>query len=328
MSFFINSLIRAFLTQEAYRFVEREITTQINQEWHARQEASEQAASIHTGHSHVDFAIIFSQHHEAVGLLDRHPDATVTHGNGNTFSMFIQNGKRVVAAIPVSYSRECFEHVANVVLDVFPPRRIITAGFAVGITPAATLFSLYVPDLLIDAVTRQTINLRQLLLPASQTDEPSADRITSETTTNQSTENLSVNEKATAHESWFHTATLVTVKRLALTVLQKKEIRSEFAAQIADYSAFPVASICRKRLVPILPLRIVTSVYDEEIPCETKPFSGKTHHARRIGTFLGNVMRRPGCVIDVLKQKQRQLEAADILATKMIQMIQHSCFSD
>ncbi|MDR1494061.1 MAG: hypothetical protein LBT05_15265 [Planctomycetaceae bacterium] len=321
MSFFINSLIRTFLAQEAYRFVEQEITTQIHRELHSRQEALEQAASIRAEDGSVDFAILFSQRNEVIGLLDRHPDAVATRGNGNTFYTFLQDGKRVVAAFPSNFSREHFENLANAVLDIFRPQRIITAGFAAGIAPDATLFSLYVPDLLIDEASRQTIDLRQLLLPAPPENERSTDCITPETTANESAENLSADKKTTANETFFRSAAIVTVKRFYLTVSQKKEIRSTFAAKIADHSAFPAADVCRKRQTPALPLRIVTSVYDEEILRETKSFSGNAHRARQLGTFFGNFMRRPGCMIDLLKQKQRQLEAADILATKIIQLI-------
>ncbi|MDR1383464.1 MAG: hypothetical protein LBJ67_06415 [Planctomycetaceae bacterium] len=325
MSFFINSLIRTFLAQEAYRFVEQEVTAQINRELHARQDA----AAIHANSGEVDFAIIFSQPHEAVGLLDRYPNATATCGNGNTFYTFLQESKRIVAAVPTGVSREHFENITNAVIDVFHPRRVVTAGFAAGISPGAALFSLYVPDVLIDVTTRQTIDLRQILLPAPLAEELSADCITSDKPTSETRENFSsakkttekTTEKTTADETWFRTATLATVRRLYLSVSQKKDIRSAFAAHIADYSAFSVADICRKRWTPALPLRIVTSVYNEELPRETKQISGKVHNARRLGAFLGNFVRRPGSVIDVVKQKQRQLEAADILATKIIRLI-------
>jgi hypothetical protein len=68
-------------------------------------------------------------------------------------------------------------------------------------------------------------------------------------------------------------------------------------------------------------LRVVTSLYDEELPRDIKTHSGGTHPARRFGTFLGNFVRRPGSVIDTIKQKQRQLEAADVLADRIIKLL-------
>jgi len=149
MSFLINTLIRSFLAQQAVDFVQREVASQVERELKSRREAADQAASIRDGQAGVvDFAIVFSQHQEAVGLLDRFPDASVTRGNGNTFYTFALKGKNIAVAVPSDDSREsvvcpeyrhvvCPEYrrlelVTNAVIDVFRPRRMITAGLPPG----------------------------------------------------------------------------------------------------------------------------------------------------------------------------------------------------
>ena len=316
MSFLINTLIRSFLAQQAIDLVQREVVTQVERELKSRQEAADHAAAIRDGRSGVvDFAILFSQPHEAIGLLDRFPDAAVTRGNGNTFYAFAYRDKHVVAALPANDSREKLEMLANAVLDIFRPRRVVTAGFAVGIAPGVSPLSLYVPNVLIDtaacatsATTGRTIDLRQMQLAAPQPDSKNA------------VENAD-STMPESFESFFRTGTIVTTRRPVFTVSQKKELRKTFAAQLADRSAFPVLDVCRSRSVPVLPMRVVTSLYDEELPRDVKMPSGGTHPARRFGALLGNFVRRPASVLDTIKQKQRHLEAADVLADRIIKLL-------
>ena len=90
------------------------------------------------------------------------------------------------------------------------------------------------------------------------------------------------------------------------------QVAGRNAPVLADRSAFPVLDVCQKRGMPVLPMRIVTSLSHEEFSREAKSCSGPTHPARRFGNLLGNFVRRPGSVIDTIKQKQRHLEAADV----------------
>ena len=324
MSFLINTLIRSFLAQQAMDFVQREVTSQVERELKARREAADQAASIRGGQAGVvDFAIVFSQRHEAVGLLDRFPDAAVTRGNGNTFYTFPARGKNaagrnapfnIAVALPPDDSRGKLELVTNAVIDIFRPRRVVTAGFAAGIAPGVALLSLYVPNVLIDAAAEKnrsgsTMDLRQLQLAAPQPDDGT------------SHPDDAMPETFASFESFFRVGTIVTTRRPVDSVAQKQELRKTFAAQLADRSAFPVLGVCRGRGVPVLPLRIVTSLYDEELPREVKSNSGATHPARRFGNLLSNFVRRPGSVIDTIKQKQRRLEAADTLAERIIKLL-------
>ena len=319
MSFFINTLIRSFLAQQAIDLVQREVVTQVERELKARQEAAGQAASIRDGHSGVvDFAIIFSQPHEAVGLLDRFPDAAVTHGNGNTFYAFAYREKRVVVALPHDDSREKLELVTNAVIDIFRPHRVVTAGFAVGIAPGTALLSLYVPNVLIDTAAGRTMDLRQLQLAAPSSD---SDVIDADDDVTVNAGDVSGHAPPESFASFFRVGTIVTTRRPVFTVAQKQELRQAHAAQLADRSVFPVLDVCRRRNVPVLPIRIVTSMYNEELPRDVKTSSGGTHPARRFGALLGNFVRRPGSVIDTIKQKQRYLEASDVLADRIIKLL-------
>ena len=352
MSFFINTLIRSFLAQQAVDFVQREVASQVERELKTRREAAEQSASIRDGKSGVaDFAIVFSQHNEAVGLLDRFPDAAVTRGNGNAFYTVVLKGKSVVVALPSDDSRQRLELVTNAVIDIFRPQRVVTAGFAAGIAPGLALLSLYVPDVLINAADRRTIDLRQLQLAGPQSDEWGVgSQVQSSERRDQSGEEQSSEFRVkgedtdkknsplpTPHSinanadfaSLFRTGTIVTTRRSFHSAAQKQELRKMFAAQVAgrnapvlaDRSAFPVLDVCQKRGMPVLPMRIVTSLSHEEFSREAKSCSGPTHPARRFGNLLGNFVRRPGSVIDTIKQKQRHLEAADVLAERMIQLL-------
>ena len=328
MSFLINTLIRSFLAQQAIDLVQREVTTQMERELKARRDAAEQAASISTGQTGtIDFAIVFSQPHEAVGLLDRFPDAAVTRGNGNTFYAFGCCGKHVVAALPSDDSREKMELVTNAVIDIFRPCRVVAAGFATGIAPGAALQSLYVPNLLIDAATGRTMDLRRMQLAAPQPETGASDTDHADAGSGAEADTVPGHANDTNRESFetfFRVGTIVTTRRPVLTAAQKQELRKTHAAQIADRSVFPVLDVCRQRCVPVLPMRIVTSLYDEEWPRDVKSHLSGTHPARRFGALLGNFVRRPGSVIDTIKQKQRHLEAADVLAGHIIKLLLQS----
>jgi nucleoside phosphorylase len=316
MSFFINTLIRSFLAQQAITLVQREVTSQVERELRLRREAADQAASIRDGQAGViDFAIVFSQRHEAIGLLDRFPDAAVTQGNGNTFYAFAHRDKRVVVALPEDDSREKLELVTNAVLDIFRPQRVVTAGFAVGIAPGTALLSLYVPNVLIDTAAGRTIDLRQMQLAAPQ---PETDVLDADV---DATSSKADNTPPESFETFFRVGTIVTTRRPLLSVAQKQELRKTYAAQLADRSVFPVFDLCQRRGVPVLPMRIVTSLYNEELPRDVKPQSANAHPARRFGALLGNFVRRPGSVIDAIKLKQRQLEATDVLADRIVKLL-------
>jgi len=311
MSFLINALIRSFLAQQAMDFVQREVTSQVERELKSRRDAADQAASIRDGRAGaVDFAMVFSQQNETVGLRDRFPDAAITRGNGNTFSTFALRGKHVVVAVPPDDSRERLELLTHAVIEIFRPQRIVTAGFAAGIAPGVALLSLYVPNVLIDAADRRTIDLRQMQLSAPH--HPGRDGHGADDGANAMPESL---------ESLFRTGTIVTTRRPVDSVAQKRELRKAYSAQIADRSAFPILDLCRKRGMPVLPMRSVTSLDNEELPRDVKSNTGATHPARRWGALLGNFVRRPGSVIDTIKQKQRHLEAADILADRIIKLL-------
>ncbi len=334
MSFLINTLIRSFLAQQAIDLVQREVTTQVERELRARREAASQSAAIRGGEAGVvDFAIVFSQPHEAIGLLDRFPDAAVTRGNGNTFYAVAHRETRIIAALPSDDSRESLEQVTNAVIDIFRPRRVISAGFAAGLAPGVALLSLYVPNVLVDTAVGRTIDLRQMQLasPRSDSDEygvrlhdaetfdgaaPNADYSRAEDASKYG--GAAVRE---TFETLFRLGAIVTTRRPVWSSAQKQELRKSFGAQLADRSAFPVLEVCRRRCVPVLPLRVVTSLYDEEQPRDVKTHSTGTHPARRFGALLGNFVRRPGSVIDTIKQKQRQLEATDVLAERILKLL-------
>ena len=316
MSFLFNTLIRSFLAQQAIEIVQREVITQVERELRTRQESAVQAASIRDGQSGViDFAIIFSRRQEAIGLLDRFPDAALTRGNGNSFYAFATEGKHVVAVVPDHDEHGQLELATNAAIDIFRPRRVVTAGFAAGIAPGVALLSLYVPNVLVDHAKDRTIDLRQMQLAAPQaatTDEihnrPNSEKTHSETTNEES-------------RTPFRVGTIVTMRRPVYAVMQKQELRKNFAAQLADQSAFPILNVCRNRFVPVLPMRIVTSLYDEELPRDVKTHASGTHPARRFGAFIGNFARRPGSVVDTIKRKQRDLEASDVLAKYIVQLL-------
>lgn len=313
MSFLINVLVRSFLAQQAIDLVQHEVTTQIERELRARQESASQAASIRGGRPGVvDFVVLFSHHGEAVGLLDRFPDAALTRGNGNSFYAFPLGENRVVAAIPDDDRRASLELIADAVIDIFRPRRVISAGFAAGIAPGVALLSGYVPNVLIDAADHRTVDLRQMQLAAPQS--------AAEETAGES----HANPSGGSFESQFRLGAIVTTRQPVFTAAQKRELRKNHAAQLADRSAFPVLNACRQRGVPVLPLRVVTSLYDEELPHDVKTHSTGTHPARRFGVLLGNFARRPGSVVDAIKQKQRHLEASDALARQIIRLLQFS----
>jgi Nucleoside phosphorylase len=337
MSFLINTLIRSFLTQQAIGLVQREVTTQLERELRIRQEAAEQAASIRGGRSCVvDFAILFSRTQEAVGLLDRFPDAALTRGNGNSFYTFVAAGKHVVAVVPGNDRGVSLEQAAHAMIDIFRPLRVVTAGFAAGIAPGASLLSVYVPNVLIDETHDRTIDLRQMQLAAPQCDAAETiDLTTSGFETddakkpgrfdNKAANNSVTNDSATDSSSEspfsFRVGTIVTTQRSLVTVAKKRELREKFSAQIADQSAFPILNVCQCRQVPVLPLRVVTSLYNEELPRDVGTHSTGTHPARRFGSLLGNFVRRPGSAIDTIKQKQRHLEASDQLARQLIKLL-------
>lgn len=111
---------------------------------------------------------------------------------------------------------------------------------------------------------------------------------------------------------------LLTCDHLIDTVAEKQRLWKETGANLVDMESFAVAQYCQSHRVAFSSIRIVFDLANEELAKElrgiTNPESGMI---RKAGAFAGAFFKRPSCVMDLLKYKERALASADRLAVEI-----------
>jgi len=218
MSFFFSPLIRAFLAEQAIDMVCREV--------HA--EMSARATDLRHDHP-TDFAILFGNKAEMVGLLDLCSRTTTTQGNGITFHTTTLRKKRVVIAA----TEPAPVRVTEAVLEVFRPQRLISAGFVRPVAAGGGKNRFFVPDRVISSKNETSINLWQRPLLQSSEAE---------------------NRDKKNHE--FSTGTLLSGEKIS----KNSSLFEKYHPFATDLVTFSVLQTCQEWNVPCFPLKIIADV--------------------------------------------------------------------
>ena len=235
----------------------------------------------------VDTGFIFALRQEAVGILDRLKRTRTTRGNGWTF--YTGNIDDMSVAVVVSgVGQKNAEEATNILLDVFTPKVICSAGYAGGLSSRLKQSNICVPEQILRGSDMQAFDLSQ---PIPQKTSPLPNKLT-----------------------------LLTVNNVAESPEQKRILYEQTGAEIVDMETFAVADVCRAREVAFFSARVIFDAVDDRIPKDiTKILERLGKGTSRLsGTILGSVWSRPSVVLDFVSLKRRAFTATERLARFVI----------
>ena len=231
----------------------------------------------------VDTGFIFALRQEAVGILDRLKRARTTRGNGWTF--YTGNIDDMSVAVVVSgVGQKNAERSTNILLDVFAPKLICSAGYAGGLSSRLKQSNICVPEQILRGSDMQALDLSQ---PIPQNTSPLSNKLT-----------------------------LLTVNDVVELPEQKRTLHEQTGAEIVDMETFAVADVCRVREVPFLSVRVILDTVDDRIPKDIARILERLGKgtSRLSGTILGSLWSRPSVVLDLVSLKRRAFMATERLA--------------
>ena len=231
----------------------------------------------------VDTGFVFALHQESVGILDRLKRSKTTRGNGWTF----HTGKLdtiSVAIVQSGIGQKNAEVATNILLDVFAPKLICSAGYAGGLSSRLKQSSLCVPEQVVRGSDMQALDV-SIPIPQKTLRLPSK-------------------------------LTLLTVNDVAETPEKKRMLFEQTGAELVDMETFAVAEVCRVREVPFLSIRVILDAVEDRIPKDiTKILENLGKGTSRFsGALLGSLWSRPSVVLDLVSLKRRAFTATEHLA--------------
>lgn len=235
--------------------------------------------------------ILFATSVESGGFVDMATNVTTIRAGGLTFREGEVADTRFVL-VESGPGQSNARRAAEILVDVHKPNRMISAGFAGGLTPSLKFLDIVQPQQIIRHSDGTAIPLAMVSLA---------------TVSNTATPNTTLPSPL---------CTLLTTDFVVATVAEKQRLGKEFAAAIVDMETFAIAEFCQTIGLPMISVRIVLDTQDEPIPEDIADmFSrmGKST-ARTVGAVLGTLFRRPKSVFDMTKLQEKSLLAADKLA--------------
>ena len=245
----------------------------------------------------VDTGFVFALRQEAVGILDRLKHSRTTRGNGWTF----HTGKleNVSTALVLSgVGQKNAEEAAKILIDIFTPKLICSAGYAGGLSSRLKQFNICVPEQIIRESDQQALDLSK---PIPQKTPPIPNKLT-----------------------------LLTVNDVVESPEQKRTLNERTGAEIVDMETFAIADICRNREIPFSSFRIILDTVNDRIPKDIANILENVNKgvSRLSGTILGSIWSRPSVVLDLASLKQRAFTASERLAQFIIRELSRRKFDN
>jgi adenosylhomocysteine nucleosidase len=234
-------------------------------------------------------ALLFALEIESGGLDDLLDCVTTFRGAGFRVRQGTLGGKGVIV-VRCGVGRSSAARAAQAVLDGHRPAWLISAGFAGALSPSLGRGEILVADHVIDREQHHAVDLTAI--PHELLAGPAV-----------------------------RVGTLLTADRIIATAEEKKSLGAQFGALAVDMETAAVAEVCRRAAARFLAVRIISDAVDESLPPEIELLARQKSGAGRLGAALGAIVRRPGCLKDMLRLKQSALLASDRLAAYLARLI-------
>ncbi|MDR2117165.1 MAG: 5'-methylthioadenosine/S-adenosylhomocysteine nucleosidase, partial [Planctomycetaceae bacterium] len=240
----------------------------------------------------VDLGFVFAMPMEAAGVTDILKKVQTTQGNGRTFHTGIFHGFRT-AIVESGVGQANAGRAAEVLIDVFKPKRILSAGYAGGLAKRLKQFDVCFPE---------------ILLRESDGKKFYASNSVPE-----------IIDESTCLEKQNRKLILLTTDFVAGSPKQKSMLYHKTGAELVDMETFAVAEVCRKHQIPLLAVRIILDTAEEQIPKDVQRILKNVEKgsARLAGSVIGSIFSRPSSMLDLFSLKQRALRATDRLAKQI-----------
>lgn len=238
----------------------------------------------------VDIGFVFAMPMEAAGIADRLKQKKTTRGKHCLFHTGLW-GKYRVAVVESGVGQEKAARATEVLLDVFEPRRVLSAGYGGALSERLKPFSVCFPEWLVRQSDGAVLDVTEPIpRPVEKAALPISGRLA-----------------------------LLTADFVVATPQRKRALGRDTGAELVDMETFAVAEVCRSRAVPFLPVRIILDTTGEELPRDVQHImkSAEAGGVRLVGSVLGSLFRRPSAMLDLFSLKQRALSATDRLAKRI-----------
>ncbi|MDR0869269.1 MAG: hypothetical protein LBN39_00605 [Planctomycetaceae bacterium] len=229
---------------------------------------------------------VFAMPIESGGVFDKMTERKITKGNGTIFHTGIF-AEQQTAMIESGIGSENAGKAAEILLDVFAPKKIISAGFAGGLSKRLKRYNVCFPEMLIRKSDGAMLDVSQPVPQLFYGDLPIENKLA-----------------------------LLTADEAVFAPKEKSSLQKETGAELVDMETFAVADVCRKRNVPFLSVRIVLDTAEQEFPKDILRIVQNADKSvfRLTGSVLGSLFRRPSSMLDLWSLKEQTLQAADKLA--------------
>ncbi len=243
----------------------------------------------------TEIGFVFAMPMEAAGIADKLQQKKTTKADGRIFHTGLWNNRRV-ALVESGVGQDKAGRAAEILLDVFEPRRVLSAGYGGGLHGRLKQFNVCFPEQLV----RHSDGAR---LDVTEPIPVRMDHVA-----------LPVDGKLA----------LLTTDFVVATPNRKRGLLRETGAELVDMETFAVAEVCRLRGVPFLSARIILDTAAEELPRDVQRImkDAEIGGVRLAGSVLGSLFRRPTAMLDLFSLKQRALSATDRLAKRLAAEIQ------
>jgi adenosylhomocysteine nucleosidase len=237
-----------------------------------------------------DVAILFALRAEAGGLVDKLGQVTTTKCASYVEHMGrLANSTVVVAETGVGAARA--RRAASDLIATNPPRWLISAGFAGGLSEALHRGHILMADSVVD-------QKGQVLATG-----------------------LKLDASVIAAAPGLHVGRLLSVDQPVRTGLERRGLAQQHAAVACDMETMALAQVCRQAKLRFLAVRIVSDAVDDELTPPVKAVRSQESLAAKLGAATGAVIGRPSSVKDFWQTKEDGLRLSDRLATFLVGIV-------
>lgn len=237
-----------------------------------------------------DAAFIFALGIESGGLVDLLKDSERSrHGHGTEYAGQLKG--REVVIVEGGVGQAAAARAATEAIKFYEPKRIISAGFAGGLTDELRRGHLLIVDEVIDERGKHLAT------------------------------GIALDPESLAGMKGMHCGHLLTVDRLLRDPAERRELATRCGALACDMETMAVAATCSEHHVPFMAVRIISDGVDDVLPPEIENLIAQKSLAGKLGAAAGAVMQRWGAVKDLWQMREDALKASDRLAKFLASML-------
>ena len=209
-------------------------------------------------------------------------------GSGFTVREGGLHGRRVVVILS-GPGRSNAARATEVLIDGHRPGRVVSAGFAGGLSPQLKRNDILIADRLVDVSGGADILV-------CHTERDQQDR------------------QECLSSPGAHRGPLLTADHVVRLPSERKSLFQRYGALAVDMETFAVAEVCRRRQVAFSSVRVINDTADERLPRDVEYLLAQKSGAARLGAALGAVWQRPASLKDMYQLRENALVASGRLA--------------